>query len=114
MVGSNPPGPIMILTVDLWLKIERKYWDIKMFYGCSKYSSWFTPRLIIYSDPEGDWGWYRGYDLAVNVADASWEEIVGTLIHEYWHYLQDPTDWTYPQYEDEAIAVAENDLYLFL
>jgi hypothetical protein len=101
-------------TRELELRIRKTFQEIVRFYGSSKYRP--DPDLVVFSDPRSKYfGWQTSDppQVVINVGGATWREIVGTLVHEYVHHLQDPSDWE-SDYEGEAERIEERDLYKFL
>ena len=105
----------MLLTVDVWCQAHEVFDGIVEHYGASVFHD-DDPELVLYYDPADDsFGWHEDDRIGVNFAVCeTWPEVVGTLIHEFWHHLQDPHRQDEADYEAEAEAVAADDLDMFL
>jgi len=105
----------MYLTYDLMGQINELYERIVEHYGVPL---WWDdePDLCLYYDPtENLYGWHTLGEIGVNLATCeTWADIVGTLIHEYWHHMQKPNRKDQREYEAEASMVTKRDLHLFL
>jgi hypothetical protein len=105
----------MNLTYGYWLEAHELYQRIVDHYGIPMFADG-EPDLVLYYDPEdGLYGWHEYGEMGVNFAICEdWADVVGTMIHEYFHSLQCPKRTDEPEYEEEAEGVALRDLHLFL
>ena len=105
----------MNLTYDLVNEISELYERIVDHYGVPMWWD-VEPDLICYHDPEDNvYGWHTLSEIGLNLAICEgWADVVGTLIHEYHHHMQDPEAWDVDEYEREAEEVTLRDLHLFL
>jgi len=106
---------MMHLTYDLWTDAFELYDRIVEHYGVPVWWD-IEPDLICYYDPmEPYYGWHTLDEIGVNFAICDdWADVVGTLIHEYHHHMQDPKRGDEPEYEAEAVEITMRDLHLFL
>ena len=105
----------MNLTYDLWMETHELYQRIIDHYGVPM--TWdVEPDLVLYYDPEdGMYGWHEYGEIGVNFAACEgWADVIGTLIHEHTHHLQDPERDDEDSYEEEAESIALRDLHIFL
>ena len=93
------------------LSLLETYETIKEYYGKSTYCPDY-PKLVVFHCEDSAYGYQEPGYIYINLV-ASEEEIIGTLIHEYQHYLQDPDDWSY-DYEEEPTIRATEDLDVFM
>ena len=105
----------MRLTYKRWRRAHRVFCRVLNHYGSHPTTD---PELILIYDTNFKkvrWGWYQDGEVGVNFARCKdWEEVVGTIVHEVWHHLQDPKRTDRKRYEKEAKAVAKRDAWMFL
>lgn len=118
----------MKLTHERWHDLNDAFQDMIEYYGHSKYSE-FLPELVLYYDPNyncmGEFD-DENEEISVNIAKCSTvRQAIGTIIHEYQHYLQPRNGWydrhfknghtynTHP-YEIEADEIAHRDWKRFM
>ena len=99
----------MTLTIKAHERATKTYWRIADHYG----GDLPAPYPVFYSDPDDGFGYWDTDCIWINFAWSTWEEIVGTMIHEYQHHIQ-PADMDEDEAEAEADEVAARDLHLFL
>ena len=98
----------MKLTYDHYEKVQNLFYRIEDHYPDLPED--IEVYLIHDSDYEA-YGWQAPGEIGINFAVCkNWKDVVGTLIHEYWHFFQIHEDWT----EEECDAVAARDLEKFL
>jgi len=105
----------MYLTYDHWTEAHEVYEQIHTYYGVPEWHD-AEPDLVLYYDPdEGLYGWHQDEEIGVNFGTCeTWADVVGTLLHEYWHHCQDPERMDLDEYEGEAEEVARRDLARFV
>lgn len=99
----------MILTWERYRWVRQHFDRLVLTKGPNKAYQPYPrfPELAIISDPGADsYGWFdqERVTIVINVAGCTEDEILGTLRHEYKHYLQDPDRTDVEQYETEAQA----------
>ena len=105
----------MFLSYELYCEVYELYDRVMDHYGRPIGREDWDPELVIYCDPEDGYGWYAYDEIGINVGICeNWADIVGTLIHEVWHYQQGPDRDDEDAYEQEAAEVTARDLHLFL
>lgn len=90
----------MHLTYDRHAAMHRAYARIQRRYGHSPYYTW-VPSLVLTHDPKDGYGSFCSFErvIVVNLAACqNMRDAIGTLIHEYRHYMQHP-GW-YARYEN--------------
>lgn len=104
----------MHLTAERWDAAHDLFDEMVDEFGAGRFHD-DPPELVLVWDPRG---WGRGRrrpppfgsypPVMVNFARCRcWREVVGTMLHEYRHHLQDP-EWTDEwAYEADAEAFAE-------
>jgi len=93
------------------MKLSDGHWDVAHDvldelierFGAGPYHD-EPPRLrLLWDTKEPLYGWYDPGWISVNLAICeSWEDVIGTIIHEYCHHLQDPDRTDRKTYEEEA------------
>lgn len=106
----------MNLTYGRWVAAQDYYAKVVSHYGPSNHFGPYEPVLALIHDPHmTEYGGWNPEYIYVNFAKCrNMRHLVGTLIHEYWHHLQDPAWDDAAAYEAEAIAVAKADMGLFI
>ena len=95
----------MHLTTEHWTTANDIYDRITTHYGVPAWHDGDVPELVCFYDPEDCYGYWDEGRIWINFGCCeTWEDVVGTMIHEWVHAWQ----------ELEADAVAKRDLHLFM
>ena len=117
----------MKLTYQRYRFTLEAFNEIKKHYGRSKFFRDDVKLHVLFNPDDKDFGWfstYKGPEIFVNYATCTrMKQVIGTLIHEYQHYLQSPAQYSIQEqrytyenhpYEKMANKIAKRDLHLFI
>lgn len=117
----------MKLTYNRIKQLNSIFDNIVNHYGFSRYSNDLPDLIIIHDDKDGSMGTFEdeSEEIVLNLFNCrTVKDAVGTMIHEYCHYLQPRNGWydryarkyKYSEhpYEIQANEMADRDLHLFI
>lgn len=105
----------MYLTSEDHAWIGKIFKKIRKHYGKPKWEKKPLTLIPFYDPRYRAFAWYQYPRMGINFWACSFRiEVVGSLIHEYHHHLQDPDREDEDLYELEANYIAARDLHLFL
>ena len=105
----------MNLTLDRWNACQDALGEVMDRFGVSGHYG-EPPTMVLLHDPSWKWFGYFDWDgtIAINFARCrTWKDVVGTLLHEYRHYLQDPEWMDEAAYEADAACFVDTHLCHF-
>jgi len=112
----------MKLTYKKWKRAHKVFRKVVKHYGPSSYFP--DPQLILLHEPRfkkirfGTWdqpNLQKPPEVCINFARCkTWDQVVGTIVHEVWHNHQSPNWVGEKGYEKEARWVVKTDAHLFL
>lgn len=98
----------MILNQDHWDVAHDVMDELVERFGAGEYHDDPPVLVMLYDTGSECYGWYEPGVIVVNLsACLTWLDVIGTLVHEYCHHLQDPDREDEPAYEAEADAFCE-------